>query len=137
MTDSGTRNLDFGLLKLHGVNEKGFPSFSPSIFCHFWWFYKVEPMKGAAKLWRIIKYDKNLKENEENHCSICIQIHKTRFRVPDHSLDSCNLLHIYIFLLFCKDFLLRSLYSTVFITETEVAIGTLLKEKGFRINCEG
>ena len=60
-------------------------------------FQTVEHSEGAAKLWKIIKYAKNLAKNEEKPCSTrCLKpifssnswYPKIKFHVPDASLLS-------------------------------------------------
>ena len=58
---TGTRNPGFGYSEYHGEMDlrQVFLHLLPN-FCHIWWFFKVEHTKGAAELWKIHKYSKNL-----------------------------------------------------------------------------
>ena len=56
--------------------DKYFPHYF-TIFCHIWWFFKVQQCLVRTPLWKIIKYGKSLEGNEEKPWRF--QSPKTRF----------------------------------------------------------
>ena len=49
--------------------EQGFSSFFANFFLHIWWFFKVSQYLRCTPLWKIMKYAKNLAQNEEKPSS--------------------------------------------------------------------
>ena len=96
-------------------------------FCFIWWFFKVERSKcTAAKLWKIIKYDKNLAKKEEKPKN---GLYKSPFfgwfRVPDPSLNKH--LHYYLVLNVIGSYNDKQIYKKIIKTFSDLSI-TLIYE---------
>ena len=91
-----TRNPGFGLALRQVFNKLGIMKYG-NFFWHISWFFIV----GAVKLWKIIKYAKNLTKIEEKPCSICLKPYFFRklpkTRVSSTRSVTSSYVHAYIY----------------------------------------